>query len=78
MDTIEQQLQQICASNHWNVIKEVIKIDGKPVYLLTNSEIPNRAKTGFPHLYSVTDQGRIFELSTDQTHAVMVLYNSRQ
>lgn len=75
-ETVKRQLDKICTINGWDVVSEVDTMDGKPVYLLTCSAIPRGAKTGFPHLFSVTDRGRVFELTTEQVHSLMVRHNT--
>lgn len=77
-EAVKRQLERIGAEHGWDVVSEVDTMDGKPVYLLTCSAIPRGAKTGFPHLFSVTDRGRVFELTTEQAHALMASRNRRQ
>ena len=72
---IIKQLKRIGELNHWDVIEIVSFLDGRPVYQLRNSSIPKGAKTGRPHLYSVTADSIIFELDSAQVHKVIVSYN---
>ena len=72
---IIQKLRQIGKSNNWDIIEEISSLDGRPVFRLRNSKIQKGAKTGYPHLYSVSEKGEVFELSSEQIHEVIVLYN---
>ena len=70
-----EQLKRIGDTNHWDVIEIVSSLNGRPVYRLRNSKIPKGAKTGRPHLYSVTAIGAVFELDSKQIHEVIVSYS---
>jgi len=70
-----RQLQRIGESNGWDVIEIISSLDGHPVYRLRNSAIPKGARTGRPHLFSTTSDGKVFELDSNQIHAVIVSYN---
>lgn len=69
------QLKKICMEHNWDIIEEVAYLNGSPVYELRNSSIAKYAKTGRPHLYSLTRLGRVFELNESQVHKVIVSYN---
>lgn len=73
-----QQLQQIGKANNWDEIYEIGSFNGHPLYQLHNSKIPKNAKTGLPHLYSLTSSGTVFELDSQQTHEAIVLYKSNK
>ena len=77
-EKIKQQRDSFCKSNGWDVVKEVETLNGKPVYLLTSSTIPKGAKTGFPHLFSINDTMDVYELTAEQTHALMVSRNRQK
>ena len=70
-----KQLKMIGRTNHWDVIEIISSLNGRPVYRLRNSRIPKGAKTGRPHLYSVTADGVVFELDSKQIHEVIVSYS---
>ena len=70
-----QQLQQIGKANGWNEIYHIGAFNGRPLYQLRNSIIPQGAKTGQPHLYSLTATGSVFELDSQQVHEATVSYN---
>lgn len=70
-----KQLRMIGNANHWDVIEIISTLNGRPVYRLRNSKIPKGAKTGRPHLYSVTADGILFELDSKQIHEVIVSYS---
>jgi hypothetical protein len=70
-----QKLKGICKLYGWDTIEIVSTLNGRPVYELPNSNIPNGAKTGRPHLYSATTDGMVFELDSDEIHTVIVSYN---
>lgn len=72
---ILKQLKRIGDLHHWDVIEIISILDGRPVYRLRNSLIPKGAKTGRPHLYSITTDGALFELDSAQVHNVIVSYN---
>ena len=72
---IISQLHLIGKANKWDVIEQVAVLNRYPVFRLRNSKIETGAKTGLPHLYSVTNEGRVFELNRDQIHDVIVSYD---
>ena len=71
---ILQQLKQIGKANNWDAIYDVGYFNGRPLYLLRNSNIPHGAKTGRPHLYSLTLTGSVFALDDEQIHKATVSY----
>ena len=70
-----KQLKRIGDTNHWDVIEIVSSINGRPVYELRNSKIPDFAKTGRPHLFSYNLDGIVFELDSKQIHEAIISYN---
>ncbi|MBR5102934.1 MAG: hypothetical protein IK092_07400 [Muribaculaceae bacterium] len=74
-EEVLKQLKMIGRTNHWDVIEIISSLNGRPVYRLRNSRIPKGAKTGRPHLYSVTADGIVFELDSKQIHEVIVSYS---
>ena len=70
-----QKLKGICKLYGWDTIEIVSTLNGRPVYELRDSNIPDGAKPGRPHLYSTTIDGMVFELDSDEIHAVIVSYN---
>ena len=72
---IISQLHLIGKANKWDVIELVASLNRHPVFRLRNSKIETGAKTGLPHLYSVTSRGIVFELNQDQIHSVIVSYD---
>ena len=72
---ILKQLKRIGETNRWDVIEIISSLNGRPVYRLRNSRIPKGAKTGRPHLYSVTANQIVFELDSKQIHEVIVSYS---
>ena len=72
---ILRQLQQIGKANGWDEIFDVGTFNGRPLYMLRNSQIPQGAKTGQPHLYSLTKTGSVYELDDEQIHEATVSYN---
>ena len=69
-----QRLKQIGKTNGWDAIFEIGTYNGRPLYQLYNSQIPKNAKTGMPHLYSLTSTGTVFELDSQQTHDAIISY----
>jgi len=72
---ILRKLKGICKLNRWDTIEIVSTLNGRAVYELRDSSIPEGAKTGRPHLYSTTADGMVFELDSDKVHAIIVSYN---
>ena len=70
---ILKQLKALGKSKGWDKIYEIATLNGHPVYELRNSSIPDGAKVGYPHLYSINRYGSLFELSTSQIHELIVL-----
>lgn len=70
-----KQLRMIGNANHWDVIEIVSSLNGRPVYELRDSKIPDFAKTGRPHLYSYNLDGIVFELDSKQIHEAIISYN---
>ena len=70
-----KQLKRIGETNHWDVIEIVSSLNGRPVYELRNSKIPDFTKTGRPHLYSYNLGGIVYELDSKQIHEAIISYN---
>ena len=70
-----EQLKRIGNTNHWDVIEIVSPLNGRPVYELRDSKIPDFAKTGRPNLYSYNLDGIVFELDSKQIHEAIISYN---
>lgn len=61
---ILRQLQKISKERDWDIIEEIIglTLNSRPVFQLRCSNIPQFAKTGYPHLYSVKENGAVFAI----------------
>ena len=69
-----KQLKAIAIHNDWDEIYEDKALfNGHPVFQLRSSAIPWGAKVGYPHLYSVDDDLKVFALSLDEIRAVSQL-----
>lgn len=74
-ESILKQLRSLGKLHNWDIIEEIAELNGFPVYELRNSMISKYAKTGRPHLYSLTRIGMLYKLNENQVHEVIVSYN---
>lgn len=71
--SVIEKLKLIAIPNGWDIVERVGVLMNKTVYQLRNSAIPDGAKVGYPHLYSVDDGLKVFALSLDEIRAVSQL-----
>ena len=72
--SVLEQLKAIAIPNGWDEIYEDKALfNGNSVFQLRNSAIPWGAKVGYPHLYSVDEDLKVFALNLDEIRAVSTL-----
>ena len=71
----KEKLKAFGKKNGWDVVEYRGKVDGIDIYRFRDSEIPLSGKRGYPILFSITEDGEIYELNSAQIHRYLSLHS---